>query len=69
MSTTTDPQAEAQAALQAATPRELLRKFAQLTHQIDASSKARIAELERTADLRAQRDLIEAELLRRMGGE
>jgi hypothetical protein len=38
-----------------------------LTHRIDASSKARVAELDRTGRLRLERDLVRAEILRRMG--
>lgn len=45
----------------------LIDGIIRLTHRIEASSRARYAELDRTADLRAQRDLIRTELLRRLG--
>lgn len=61
--------------------RSLLATYASLTHQIDASARElrdlgtygnlrqRHAEQTRGRGLRAQRNLVEAECLRRMGGE
>ena len=51
-------QAQAQALLRVTSDADLLRKFAHLTHRIDGGP----------ADVRAQRDLIGAEILARMGG-
>lgn len=45
---------------------DLLRRFAQLTHRMDAAGASHT---QAHRDARAQRDLIEAEALRRMGGE
>lgn len=44
----------------------LLAALIRLTHSIHASDTARVAELDRTTDLRTQRDIIKAEILRRM---
>lgn len=71
---------EAQAALAATSDEELLTKHAQLTHQMHAaderasdlgvSGQQRAARDRRAAaaELRAMRDLVAAECLRRMGG-
>lgn len=68
---------EAAEALAATSNEDLLRTFAQLTHRIhEVAPRLRSrddrmagAAVGATHSLRAQRDLIEAELLRRMGGQ
>lgn len=56
-----DADRAAQAALSLTADEDLLRTFARLTHQIHEASWT-----ETRADLRAQRDLVQAEVLRRM---
>lgn len=60
--------AEVLAALEQTSDADLLRHYRAFTHRIHANETApKLAE--RGKQLRAQRDVIEAELLRRMGGE
>lgn len=54
--------------LAAASPEALLKTFASLTHQIHAAGKVRRPEHDASPRLRAQRDMVKAEILRRMGG-
>lgn len=60
MDTNTDPQAEAQALLRATPADELLTKAYALTHRMHAATDLNVS-----ADLRATRDMITAELERR----
>jgi hypothetical protein len=62
---------EAQATLAATDATELLAKAYALTHRIHESERTErySADVQRTRDLRAQRDLITVEVLRRMGGQ
>ena len=59
-----DPQDEARAALLVTTTRALLRAYASLTHKIHGAAAGEAAD-----DLRAQRALVEAEILRRTGDD
>lgn len=66
----TDP--TVQEVLEATSGEGLLRAYAALTHQIHAAEhpapRLTIIQSDRLADLRVQRDAVEAEVLRRMGG-
>ena len=72
----TDPIHDAEVMLRATTPEELLRKAYALTRRMhsteenarDAHCEARARYLQEAEDLRAMRDLISEELLRRSGG-
>lgn len=72
---TATPSTEAQSLLRAATPDGLLTTFAALTHRIDGTERtpcdhsvAAFLEVRaKAATLRTQRDMVQAEILRRMG--
>lgn len=60
---------EARDALAATADADLLREFAHLTHRMGAARTQQHRDVIARNMARAQRDLIEAEVLRRMGGQ
>ena len=60
---------EATEAVAKASNTTLVKALLSMTHRIHANDTARVAEPERSLQLRAQRDIVEAEVLRRMGGQ